>query len=222
MLSPPPRRRVPARCPSPHGSARAAPGRGGTAPDTDVHTDPHGHDRADRNTSVERDRVLPEAHADAHHGTEEADFLDRAEVAGLLCGGVIDPKLSNVVNVHGGLTFSGPLKIAPEKWAFGFDCAHCDDYTFNPHSILGEHGGVYRDMDYVQNETRKLADQLAVIERELLDGKQASDKPSLMEVLQEADIMISKSTLCDDDLTFFDGWITKWRDVLDRTKGDTR
>jgi hypothetical protein len=74
------------------------------------------------------------------------------------------------VNVHGGLTYaekcSGAICHIPQAgmpddvWWLGFDTAHSGDnppsmriFKFNPN-------GTYKDMNYVINETKQLADQL--------------------------------------------------------------
>lgn len=64
-----------------------------------------------------------------------------------------------LVDVHGGLTFSGSLMNRDGFW-FGFDCAHCNDLS----PAYGESvfGGEYRDIEYVKAQVIKLADQLAV------------------------------------------------------------
>ena len=70
-----------------------------------------------------------------------------------------------VFDVHGGLTFSGPIgdvETAPKSlWFFGFDCAHHGDAPepgYSNHSIFS--GGVVRSLDYVVGECESLAAQL--------------------------------------------------------------
>ena len=61
-------------------------------------------------------------------------------------------------NVHGGLTFAGPSdKYRPGKglWWFGFDCAHCGDLIPGASPV-----GIYRDINYVFAEIKKLAYEL--------------------------------------------------------------
>lgn len=56
------------------------------------------------------------------------------------------PSPGQVIEVHGGLTFSGRdlTDMKPELWYFGFDCAHAgDDLSL---------GGSVKDRDYVINE----------------------------------------------------------------------
>lgn len=60
------------------------------------------------------------------------------------------------IQVHGGLTFAGTW-FSEGDWWFGFDTAHAWDIS--PTSPVMT-GAVYRDMDYVINETRSLAKQL--------------------------------------------------------------
>lgn len=91
------------------------------------------------------------------------------------------------LDVHGGLTFSeachhGPMESTichvpdpgePDNvWWFGFDCGHGYDYSPGTKSIFESHdfdvitgmGEVYRDLEYVTNETVKLAKQLKELE----------------------------------------------------------
>lgn len=78
------------------------------------------------------------------------------------------------IEVHGGLTFAGGCRGNVDEardichvtepgeservWWFGFDCAHCDD--FSPAMPVLTHG-IYRDLAYVQRECAELAAQLA-------------------------------------------------------------
>ena len=85
-----------------------------------------------------------------------------------------------IFNVHGGLTFTGSCmqgdksKVVchvPDKgeedniWWFGFDCAHCEDYSPAYEARykglkIGDFGGEYRTIEYVLKEVRQLASQL--------------------------------------------------------------
>jgi hypothetical protein len=82
-------------------------------------------------------------------------------------------------DVHGGFTYSDlccgeichiPKPGEPDNvWWFGFDCAHAMDVTPAMDAQLRAVGldplrreyDVYRDLSYVQNQIRSLADQLA-------------------------------------------------------------
>lgn len=64
--------------------------------------------------------------------------------------------------VHGGLTFSSisigepyPIETDPPLWWFGFDCNHSFD--------IPEYGGSYKDTLYVENECKRLAEQLSEV-----------------------------------------------------------
>lgn len=77
------------------------------------------------------------------------------------CGYVIAPESIAHLNyddvdisVHGGLTYGGRLEALGNEFAFGFDCAHCDDKTKYNSS------GIFRDATYVQAECENLAKQL--------------------------------------------------------------
>jgi len=69
-------------------------------------------------------------------------------------------------SVHGGLTFSNseaPAKeFAEGEFWIGFDCAHCDDYM--PGNVdriqLGDRPVVYRDIEYVTEQCKQLAEQI--------------------------------------------------------------
>ena len=68
-------------------------------------------------------------------------------------------------NVHGGLTFANfkdELGYGEDWWFFGFDCAHLGDlviYSIKKFTLESlERGDVYRDMEYVEKEVKKLAD----------------------------------------------------------------
>lgn len=97
------------------------------------------------------------------------------------------------VDVHGGLTYANrcaghichvPKPGEPDDvWWFGFDCAHCGDFTPAVDATLRAIGArdeppydhaaaiaandwtveVYRTLAYVQTETNRLAEQLAAI-----------------------------------------------------------
>ena len=89
------------------------------------------------------------------------------------------------VDVHGGLTFAdrcqeGPIEKQPELichipdagesdniWWLGFDCAHANDLmpgypTYS--DMMFPLRGVYRNVNFVKNECRRLAAQLKAME----------------------------------------------------------
>ncbi len=88
--------------------------------------------------------------------------------------------IGSFLNVHGGLTFSGPCNKTgreergichaqqpgrPENiWWFGFDCSH--DGDFSPkYDHLFSNDNSYRDFQYVKSEVESLAKQLTGVER---------------------------------------------------------
>lgn len=105
--------------------------------------------------------------------------------------GNIHPTLENVVEVHGGVTFAD-FQRNSKLWWIGFDCNHCndlapymEDYSLGAiakhlkveidSSFLGEmdrmankmrRGKTYKNMDYVSEECRKLAEQFKEISEE--------------------------------------------------------
>ena len=95
------------------------------------------------------------------------------------------------INVHGGLTYSDacqaggkichvPREGEPETvWWFGFDCAHCNDYSrMDSKRFEGTENAsfmceppnrwnsttTYRSVNYVRGEVERLAEQLRAIE----------------------------------------------------------
>ena len=86
----------------------------------------------------------------------------------------------NDIEVHGGLTYAGNDRIhamaAKGAWWFGFDCAHSRDYCpriHQPdHAVLGlgcpagwgDARIEYRTLEYVREQSAKLAAQLAAIQ----------------------------------------------------------
>ena len=67
------------------------------------------------------------------------------------------------VDVHGGLTFAGYWEDQNDwLWYVGFDCAHAQDYDYEP--SLGYnwmHRRPNKSLSYVQEETERLAEQMA-------------------------------------------------------------
>lgn len=77
--------------------------------------------------------------------------------------------VDSILDCHGGITYAAKCigrichKVDPgepdDVWWLGFDCAHCDDLSPGADPMF--RGGMYRDVDYVAGECRKLAKQLA-------------------------------------------------------------
>lgn len=61
--------------------------------------------------------------------------------------------------VHWGLTYSGD-RLDDGSWWLGFDCGHAGDLWYVDDAFSGFSGDVYRDLEYAQEECRKLATQL--------------------------------------------------------------
>lgn len=96
---------------------------------------------------------------------------------GHLCGYVVIPKdhpLHGVhyddihLEAHGGLTFSAPLLAFGGEYAIGFDCAHWGDRI--PFTASCSPVDEYRDMEYVENEVRRLMQQVAEYSSEVSDA----------------------------------------------------
>ncbi len=103
---------------------------------------------------------------------------------GNLCGYVVIPKHSIFYGVpdhelpvspHGGVTFSKLTKDG-EGYIIGFDCGHSGDFipSFIKHNF-GFNGDVYRDMEYVEDQVRKMAEDIfnadSEIGMKIRDGK---------------------------------------------------
>jgi len=65
------------------------------------------------------------------------------------------------IDVHGGLTYAEP---EGDNWRFGFDCAHAGDLVPSSYNygIFDSHE-TYKNIGYVEAETRKLAKQLKTL-----------------------------------------------------------
>jgi len=62
---------------------------------------------------------------------------------------------------HGGITFSNKIKeYGKERWFFGFDCAHSDDFMpYMSYQHIYQHKWdfvTYKTVDYVKSEVEKL------------------------------------------------------------------
>jgi hypothetical protein len=67
---------------------------------------------------------------------------------------------AQMLDCHGGLTFSGRMEGVPE-WFLGFDCAHAGDFSpryGDKYSMAGE---TYRDVAYVREQVKDLAKQMS-------------------------------------------------------------
>lgn len=64
------------------------------------------------------------------------------------------------LEVHGGVTFTGPHPLTDSGWWIGFDCAHAGD-AFGSEGFRIE--GVHRSLEYVIAECEKLARQIKEI-----------------------------------------------------------
>lgn len=94
--------------------------------------------------------------------------VDKIGAINLLCAvgksdamkeGFLDIVLA--IDVHGGLTYAeknAPMEEPDGFWWFGFDCAHAGD-LLPKYDWIGR-DGIYRDIDFVRQEIKSLADQL--------------------------------------------------------------
>ena len=67
------------------------------------------------------------------------------------------------IECHGGLTFAGDLEEDGD-WYVGFDTCHYQDYMPFLHMNVRDSGsGIYKDINYVRNECKRIVDQLLTI-----------------------------------------------------------
>jgi hypothetical protein len=100
--------------------------------------------------------------------------VDKISIISLFCGAgenlVEGARIDCLVDVHGGLTYSGAgiAEYGEDSalWYFGFDCAHSGDLSpamdglYPQFRICGE---TYRDIGYVRGEVESLAKQLELV-----------------------------------------------------------
>lgn len=89
--------------------------------------------------------------------------------------------LEILIDVHGGLTFSGggDYPIKDNLWWFGFDCAHAGDGKDGSlikdeklkNIYLSIDGGPIRTLDYVESECQRMIHQILELERIIKDNK---------------------------------------------------
>jgi hypothetical protein len=79
----------------------------------------------------------------------------------------------NAIYVHGGVTFQGRQEDGGDWW-IGFDCAHYEDFVPGFYGIfkleyplLQEHA-IYRDIEYVREQCKSMADQVLLQNNTLL------------------------------------------------------
>lgn len=95
-----------------------------------------------------------------------------------LCGAVLQPRLDLILQVHWGVTYAGTADYLGfhDQWAIGFDCAHSGDLAFfmGPERFMATRrmdaeeslscgSNVYRDLEFVTNELKRLAEQITSI-----------------------------------------------------------
>lgn len=125
------------------------------------------------NVTVNHDKVL-EREGDRktimHRGIRGLILRATPDQLGHLCGYMetVDTAPTNHcylmdIEVHGGITHSGKLPGEEGHW-IGFDCSHPGDilpaWDRKTKDFFGGHGYTYKDMDYVENEVRKMIDQV--------------------------------------------------------------
>lgn len=73
--------------------------------------------------------------------------------------------LNDLIEVHGGITFSGLDRLS-ENYMLGFDCGHVWDKYPDPLFIFNAENSKYRDIQYVTEQTIYLAMQLTNLEND--------------------------------------------------------
>lgn len=94
---------------------------------------------------------------DSDFGVMELLIADPAKITPERC----EIHLALAVRCHGSLTFSDAAWWEPENknWWFGFDCSHSGDLS----PKYPNHGGTYRDVEYVKAQCHRLAIELDIV-----------------------------------------------------------
>jgi hypothetical protein len=99
--------------------------------------------------------ALAALHAEAMNGG-----IGKRGIITLFCATPDKATMDISFDVHGGVTFAGKHKGGADLWHIGFDCSHAGDLTPGV-SNFGD--GEYRDISYVRDETKRLAEQIAMV-----------------------------------------------------------
>jgi len=118
--------------------------------------------------------------------------IGKRGIIDVFCWNGEETRLSLLVNVHGGLTYSSstptgryPMLHINEEWYFGFDCGHYMDakeshlvekyFSKDRADILRKYfsfnDGFVRSLEYVKEECISLADQLECIKDTLIETR---------------------------------------------------
>lgn len=121
--------------------------------------------------------------------------ISKKGIIDILCWDGEEIKLSLLVNVHGGITYSGmsyltkfPTNQFDKVWYFGFDCAHYNDakdlnlavkyFGYNRMKVIIELENKYpsysyfiRSLSYCEQECKSMADQLDCIKETLIQTR---------------------------------------------------
>lgn len=106
-----------------------------------------------------------------HPGAMDREDADVSPIAILAAAGMGTTDEENgraqidlLIDVHGGLTFSGERDGFPGLHFFGFDCGHAGDLSPAIHGRYPDRlrvsSDVYRELPYVLRQIERLADQL--------------------------------------------------------------
>lgn len=135
-------------------------------------------------------------------------------------GGPVEEE--HAIDVHGGVTWCENRlpweRNATGLWV-GFDTCHAGDQIRNHkgETIKGFEGGVFRDLDYTRDETKRLAEQLAKRRQSVFKSRE--------ELVAWCSNLLRRASESDDDAaTVADGlareghpaWGTDWSEYLSR------
>ncbi len=102
--------------------------------------------------------AIPEGHV--LYGRRYSDYLFNY--------GGVEISIKSLFDVHGGITLSGYREFEDGKhFTIGFDTIHAGDFFYMANDYIKEMlcgKSVYRTMDYVESECKRLIDQIALFD----------------------------------------------------------
>jgi hypothetical protein len=135
---------------------------------------------------------VPDAFASRALHTRRVAIADVRGIVPATLAGLSEAPASLLLDVHGGIRFTGMLNDMTDRWYIGFDCGQSWDFIPNDPWIENARGSTdperadalfrtpadYRTIDYARAELRRLAEQVAA----LANAQLASDVPPAIAV----------------------------------------